>query len=463
MNYRFWTRWEAGGDKVQRQIIEFAQSKLICNNDHSKISDKAKIAVLARRLLLEFEPKREAAVRTETELVAAHMHVAYSVPAHREYLRSGAPSEPILAEAAARIMASNHFQTAEILSEYLSNGLITRGERGELVGRLLLIQAFDAAVMTKSLRDRINPIHFSVAIPVIDFLVALFPANYKKTFCQAISDNLPGATLQDAFRNAVVYFTHWGKAADSSVINDDSSWKAMTRGMAIQCHNHQEDIDFLLPVLFDDKQALSRFVMTAIFIQIKNRDKKQSVNISAERLRYFTPGNQEQNSRPYITIVMELGLKWKMTSFQSRSKASITNATQAQGTPSKISVKQPTDRKFLPRKAKKGKLVVHPRYSFLVTGCSESVYRVIPSGQRDIYQGLLGSHSLLAQHPRANDNHVDAVLQMKPFWTNESFRWAKSSKIDSGMARETTDVVTNELNESVVTGPFPDFSDEEDT
>ncbi|KAF8516159.1 hypothetical protein BU17DRAFT_92990 [Hysterangium stoloniferum] len=182
------------------------------------------------------------------------MHVAYSLSAHREYLPSGAPSEPILAEAAVRIMASNHFQTPKNLSEYLSNALITRAERRELIGRLLLIQAFDPAFVE---RDRINPINFSLAIPVIDFLVALFTQNYKKIFCQAISDNIPRATLQHAFQNPVVYFTHRGKAADSSIINDYLSWKVMSRGMAIQCHNYQEAIDFLLPVLFHRRKTLS--------------------------------------------------------------------------------------------------------------------------------------------------------------------------------------------------------------
>jgi len=220
--------------------------------------------------------------------------------------------------------------------------------------------------------------------------------------------------------------------------------------MAIQCHNLQEDIDFVLPVLFDRKQTLSRFVMTAIFIQIKNRDQKQSVNISADTLHYFTPGNKEQDSRPYITIVMELGVKRKMPSSQFKSKGPVTSSAPAQGTP-KISVKQAADRISLPRKAKKAKFVTHPRYSFLVTGCSESVYRVIPSGQREIYQGLLASHSLLAEHPRQSEDHLDAVLQMKPFWTEESFRWAKSSDIDSGMAKQTMDVV-NESDESVVQG-----------
>ena len=111
------------------------------------------------------------------------MHVAYSVPALREYLRSGPSSEPILTEAAGRIMKWNEFQNAEILLKYVSDWLIHRGECGELVGRLLLIQASDAAVEAKCLRDNINlaDIHFSTPIPVIDFLLALFPSSYEQT------------------------------------------------------------------------------------------------------------------------------------------------------------------------------------------------------------------------------------------------------------------------------------------
>ncbi|KAF8500051.1 hypothetical protein BU17DRAFT_28059, partial [Hysterangium stoloniferum] len=72
------------------------------------------------------------------------------------------------------------------------------------------------------------------------------------------------------------------------------------------------------------------------------------------------------------------------------------------------------------------KRVTHPRYSFLVTGCSESVYRVIPCHQHHIYKDLLASDSMLEEHPRPNEDHVDAVLQIKPDWTAESFRWVKS-------------------------------------
>jgi hypothetical protein len=77
------------------------------NDYHSKIWDKANIAILVRRLLLQFQLEPEAVGSTERELVAGDMQVAYSVPAHGEYLRSGARSEPILAEAAASIMCWN--------------------------------------------------------------------------------------------------------------------------------------------------------------------------------------------------------------------------------------------------------------------------------------------------------------------------------------------------------------------
>ena len=52
--------------------------------------------------MLEFEPLRESADQ-EAKLVEGHMPVAYSVPKHHQYLRGGTPSEPVLAEAAARI------------------------------------------------------------------------------------------------------------------------------------------------------------------------------------------------------------------------------------------------------------------------------------------------------------------------------------------------------------------------
>ena len=64
----------------------------------------AALAVFSLCLSLDFEPRREASWQTESKQVEGHMHVAYTAPEHREYMFSGYPSEPILAEAVAELM-----------------------------------------------------------------------------------------------------------------------------------------------------------------------------------------------------------------------------------------------------------------------------------------------------------------------------------------------------------------------
>ena len=87
-----------GGTYVRQQIVQFAKTKLAWN-----AKDK-ELAVLDVRLLLDYEHSAEAWLREE-ELVESGMRIAYSVPRHRQYMYSGYPSEPILAEAAASVWA----------------------------------------------------------------------------------------------------------------------------------------------------------------------------------------------------------------------------------------------------------------------------------------------------------------------------------------------------------------------
>ena len=76
-----------------------------------------------------------------------------SVPQHREYIRSGYSSEPIIAEAATRQMLAfrrgtrnGNNPTLNTLAQQMDEGLFDRGELGELTGRLLLMAAYDRAV-----------------------------------------------------------------------------------------------------------------------------------------------------------------------------------------------------------------------------------------------------------------------------------------------------------------------------
>ena len=111
-------------------------------------------AVLDVLLTLDFEPRHQAAYDREAKLVAGHMRIAFSVPKDREYLRSGYPSEPLLAEAAARQM--DEFQMlaenpdtsvmAHILKSEFSSGLLDQGQQGEVVFHQLVLEAYRRAV-----------------------------------------------------------------------------------------------------------------------------------------------------------------------------------------------------------------------------------------------------------------------------------------------------------------------------
>jgi hypothetical protein len=145
-------------DEVLPTIVDLARTKLIRHHKiavvHTNLPPAARTAVLDVLLSLGFEPRRQAARNREAELVASHMRIAFSVPKDREYLRSGYPSEPILAEAAARQM--DEFQTlaadpdtsvmADILKSEFSSGLLDQGQRGEVVFRLLVSEAYRRAV-----------------------------------------------------------------------------------------------------------------------------------------------------------------------------------------------------------------------------------------------------------------------------------------------------------------------------
>lgn len=66
----------------------------------SECDKLGRLAVADVRLNLQYEPnlKKIQVLDVQEKLVASHMRIVYSFPAHRMYFDSGYPSEPVLAE-----------------------------------------------------------------------------------------------------------------------------------------------------------------------------------------------------------------------------------------------------------------------------------------------------------------------------------------------------------------------------
>ncbi|RDB30775.1 hypothetical protein Hypma_005735 [Hypsizygus marmoreus] len=429
----FWTRWKCASDNTKRDFVRFAGAKLYGadlprGTDSSE--DHGLLAVASVRLLIEFETQRKEAKDLESTLVESHMRITFSIPQHRQFLCSGTPSEPLLAEGAGYMLDLIKDKEGVTLADLLlrlllkklESGLISKGERGELIARLLLTLTHDACVERSNLETPGEDImgNFSRPIPLVKFLQELVGKKHINKVLDARPDNIPnGATLREAFCDAQINFTHFAKGGDSSIITDEAAWTALARCIAWQCANGQDMIDLYIPILLFDA-FLGRYVVSGIFIQVKNRLRKQRVEIDIEKLGFFSSGGTEEaRKRPYIALIMELGIK--KTKAQDRIPLL---------TPSKVVAKPGPTKKQPTRNSKASTIIKHPRYAISIVGCSNTVYNVVRPQDRPSYQSLLAMNGILEEHPRKDKSHWNAVLRMKPYWIKSahSFHWARTTE-----------------------------------
>jgi hypothetical protein len=454
---RFWTMIAGAGDRkadLLSTIIDFARAKLLCQSKidvehHKLLKPHASTAVVDVRLMLDYEPRREASRLFEAELVAGHMRMAYSVPQSREYLRSGYPSEPLLAEAAAQQMHVFRSKDPEavltILMHKVKDGLIDKGERGELVARELLLSAYDRAIENEFFQSRAATVDapslqipfYSKGVSLISFLQELFAPEYAEEILESLPNNVPlKTTLKEAFKHAKVRFTHFGKMADDSGTTTAAVWAALIRGMAIICRSGESCVDLILPILFWDEK-LCEEVVSGILVQIKRRRVRGTValyEIDEKCINFFPAPQLAENTsmgRPYISLVMELGVQNKV------SDGAITRTKANTAVPKPITERQPQTTPSKLKVLKQGRLAhakdCHPRYSIFAYGCSSTVYNGITQAQRAMYKFLLASGDFLGEHPRPDLESLRAVRRMKPFWSagEPCYHWIQDEKLQS--------------------------------
>lgn len=297
---RWWTRYKYGAESVKNDIIDFAMFKLNGGNPIKHgISSDSKLSALNIRILLDFEPRRQVAVAKAASLVAGHMLIAHCIPEHREYIWVGAPSEPILAEAAGHIMRTMR-DIPRFLMEQQDFGYISKGDRGELVARLLLTLAHDSATL---LTLGLGSMRCSTPILLTTFLKALLAPSHFEEVMNSYPTNIQAGTkdsvpFKEAFKTAILHFTHFVKAGDASILSDEGAWIAFSRGIAVQCANNQHSVDFCLMALLSATHTLHRSHMFPVWVQIKNKANLERVHIDEKKMKFFSAND----NRPYVCI-----------------------------------------------------------------------------------------------------------------------------------------------------------------
>ncbi len=300
-----------GDHMVCYWIVDFACKKLL-KTEHltfDSMTFPRILACIAVRIPIEFNPvplsRRDASV--ERDLVADHMRLLLYAGAGFSPIITTSASEPLLAEAACRLMISGRWSDGKAqnatsrgdldplvaITHYLGNSLLDLGERGEFAAALLLLYARDCATTfvleksqlpgssssssSSSSDDGSSPEYDGAVrrriVTVRQFLQALLGTDGSEACAASLplayhTRDFATTPLRTAFQEAFIYFNHFIKAQSYEVVHQAYLLLAISRGAAIICANGHVGIDIVVPVLIGT--SLKKENVTAILVQVRN-------------------------------------------------------------------------------------------------------------------------------------------------------------------------------------------------
>jgi len=387
------------GTSAIHPTINFAIKKLQPPSEDPKIS---KLAALDCRIILRFDPLQRNSHDIQAKLVKSYMKVVYNIPETRGFMACGYPSEPILAEAAARLLnEGSHVKklAPQILSQFDSD-LVAKGERGELVTRTLFTVAHDMAIMEKYPDPAEQGLRFHRPIKLLDLLRHLIAPNHWDTVRNAkpsltFDDDL---TLEEAYKDAWVNFSHYVELGNHESFELANFPALLKRGAAIQTYDCQYNMDSALPTLFGDENTPIEVPnIGPTLIQTKNRKKTETV---------FPDPNviSECKTLPVLSIIMELGVEPDKSHppvrvhSESRKGENVSTHTRY------ASKSLPSD-------------IRRRHYVLTFHGCTSKTYGCIPENSEE-YTHLLRARSPFDDFPRNNDKifkgNSELFKQLRP-------------------------------------------------
>lgn len=340
-----------------------------------------------------------------------HLRVVYSIPQHREYMRSGYSSEPLLAEAAAQILYEAKVDIPAAVAGFVTNGLVSKGESGELAMRTLLQSAYDRAIRKEyPPNDQAGawnaPIgEYSRGVKLTTFLLELFAVDVL-----GVKGDSTNVSLDAAFHNSYVRFTHFG-VFDIGAIKSGTACAAFARGMAMQVSHNQPMIDCVIPVLMQDTQ-LHENNISAILIQCKNRVDKPTVSIRVAGApagikspktddRLFDFFRRENDFKSYIVVVMHLGVSGNLDTGVDKGGVGSRQAGPAE-----------------------------TRYLIVASGMTSFKEVSARPEDRAVWDAILTIGSLESEHPRQNTDAMQVLYSYKMPWS--SMNDEKKGRINYG-------------------------------
>ncbi|KZT00171.1 uncharacterized protein LAESUDRAFT_709256 [Laetiporus sulphureus 93-53] len=263
-------------------LVRAAIKKLIYNDKFDPTNREHVFAVFANRIVLELNHTMESS-RIAINAVRSHMRLLIGV--HDTFITTAAPSEPMLAVAAAEVLNLNPQTYARALDtlmrRLIMDGVVTdRGRQGELCTRLLLTLARDKATLPKggkfvdSTRRAVRPLRLS------DFLKTLLGDDLGVKHQETTAN--PKDFVKDADK-LWINFTHWVQTSEElSVITRKWLAELWKRGAGVQCTHIQALFDSLFVTYSGDlNEPFDESLLGYVIVQIKAKTKASAYSLVA--------------------------------------------------------------------------------------------------------------------------------------------------------------------------------------
>ena len=251
------------------------------------MDDPEKLACLAVRLGLDFRATSWTERENERRQVERHMRLCLAATPGFHNMVTISPSEPLLAEAAYKIVEAEKVDMAQALLGHIDSSYLNAGDRGEVIAALLLLLARDKAIGIPH-RTNIFPVtslhnngkqdlendgdRKGRILTVLEFLDALLPAAENVAVRKQKPYRSPAVLrerkLEETFKGFYIWFNHFIKVHDFDVVNQQYLWRLILRGAALICANNHRGIDIVIPTISGPQ--LKPECVSAILIQVKN-------------------------------------------------------------------------------------------------------------------------------------------------------------------------------------------------
>jgi hypothetical protein len=267
---RFGSRYDAGDLRVQEDIINFAAGKLLNNEEPStsKLELHQQLACLSQRLPIEFNSTTYTSQKDERNQVEGHLRVCLKIDESFGSMVTVSASEPLLSEGAYFMMQKPSFDAPKVMKSVLEGFSVHKGDRGELLGLLLLTLARDDAVGPADENGR----------PLKGRCIDVASYIYGSLLRKPLADTDSASTLKRLkrdFPNAKLHFNHFVKLHDYSSVGKESLLYLASRGAGVLCANNHAGIDAVNTFLLSDNSLVVKN-LGVILEQFKNDSKYNS-------------------------------------------------------------------------------------------------------------------------------------------------------------------------------------------